>query len=90
MALEESDKKKTAFSTLQGHYEFKVMSFGLINTPGTFQRLVECALAALTNEQYFIYFDDIIVLSSSFVEHLQQLTNISMALRQARLQLKLS
>ena len=90
VALEESDKEKTAFSTLQGHYEFNVMPFGLINAPATFQRLMECALAGLTNEQCLIYLDDIIVFSSSFVEHLQRLRNIFVALRQARLQLKLS
>ena len=90
VTLEESDKEKTAFSTLQGHYEFNVMPFGLTNAPATFQRFMECALAGLTNEQCLIYLDDIIVFSSSFVEHLQRLRNIFVALRQARLQLKLS
>ena len=49
LELTESGKEKTAFSTSQGHYnyEFNVMSFGLINTPATFQRLMECALAGL-------------------------------------------
>ena len=69
MALEESDKEKTAFSTLQGHYEFNVMPFGLTSTLATFQRLMECALAGLTNGQCLIYLDNIIVFSSSFVEH---------------------
>ena len=43
--------------------------------------------AGLLNEQCLIYLDDT---SSSFVEHLQQLKNIFVALREARLQLKLS
>ena len=90
VALEESDKEKTAFSTLQGHYEFNVMSFGLTNAPATFQRLMECVLTRLTNEQCLIYLDDIIVFSSSFVEYLQQLRNIFVVLHQACLQLKLS
>ena len=73
VALEESDKEKTAFSTSQGHYEFNVMPFGLTNPPATFQRLMECALAGLTNEKCLIYLDDIIVFSSTFSDHLKQL-----------------
>ena len=48
VALEESDKEKTAFSTPQGHFEFNVMPFGMTNAPATFQRLMECALSGLT------------------------------------------
>ena len=90
MALEEADKEKTAFSTHQGHFNFIVMPFGFTNAPATFQRLMERALAGLTNEQCLIYLDDIIIFSSSFPEHLQGLRNTFMALRQAHLQLKLS
>ena len=78
VVLEESEKEKTVFSTLQGHYEFNVMPFGLTNAPATFKKLMECALVGLTNEQCLIYLHDIFVFSSTFAEHLQQLRNIFM------------
>ena len=35
--LQESDRPKTAFRTPLGHYQFRVLPFGLTNAPATFQ-----------------------------------------------------
>ena len=80
-------KKKTAFSTPKGHFEFNVMPFGLTNAPATFQRLMECVLAGLTEEKCLIY---IVVFSRTFEEHIERLMNVFQALRQAGLKLKLN
>jgi len=42
------------------------MPFGLTNAPATFQRLMECTLADLTQEQCLIYLDDIVCVQFIF------------------------
>lgn len=36
----EEEIPKTAFQTIDGHYEFLVMTFGLTNSPASFQALM--------------------------------------------------
>ena len=86
--VKEEDKEKTAFSIPQGHFEFNKMPFGLTNAPATFQRLMECILAGLVGEECLIYIDDIVILSRTFLEHLQRLRNVFQRLRDASLKLK--
>jgi hypothetical protein len=39
--LDPQDKEKTAFSVRRGHYQFRVMPFGLSNAPAHFQRIMD-------------------------------------------------
>eukprot|EP00731_Ephydatia_muelleri_P014390 Em0008g110a len=82
------DRPKTAFSTPEGLYQFRVMPFGLCNAPATFQRLMDRVLGTLKWSSCLVYFDDIIVVGSSFGDHLRHITSVLMKLREAGLKLK--
>ena len=77
------DRKKTAFCTPNGLFEFKVMPFGLCNGPATFQRLMDLVLAGLQMSHCLVYVDDVIVMSRSFQEHLRNLRQVFERLREA-------
>ena len=87
--LEEGDKPKTAFAThIGGLYQFTTMLFDLCNAPVTFQRIAERALEGLQWHIAVLFLDDIIVYSSSFVDHLGDLTLVMERLQNAGLKLK--
>ena len=88
VALDPSDKEKTAFATPFGLYQFRVMPFGLCNAPATFQRLMEQVLAGLHWSCCLVYLDDIIVFSRSISEHLSKLREVFSRLKQAGLKVK--
>ncbi|KAL0180227.1 hypothetical protein M9458_025669, partial [Cirrhinus mrigala] len=46
------DEWKTAFSTTSGHYEYRVMPFGLANSPSCFQAFVNEVFRDMLNHSY--------------------------------------
>ena len=85
VAAEHQDK--TAFCTPEGLYEFNVMPFGLCNAPATFQQLINSVLAGLQWTSCLVYIDDIIVVGSSFDQHLSNLQQVLERLKQAGLKI---
>ncbi|XP_071487443.1 uncharacterized protein [Diadema antillarum] len=79
----EEDRKKTAFVTPDGQYEFKVLPFGLVNAPAVFTRMMRALLEGLPHVVHYI--DDILIYSSSWEEHLNDIRQVCLRLRQAHL-----
>lgn len=83
--MDDQSRDKTAFTCPFGLYQFNVMPFGLKNAPETFQRLMEMTLGEQRGHICFVYLDDIIVYSSSWMQHFDDLQEIFSKLRAARL-----
>ena len=63
------------------------MPFGLCNAPATFVRLMEKVLRGLSWKICLVYLDDIIVMSRTFDEHIENLAKVISCLKQADLKL---
>ena len=82
--MKEEDKKYTAFSTNQGHFEFNRMPFGLKNSPATFQRMMDNAFG----KGCLAYIDDIVIYGSTLEEHNKNLEAVLKRTKDLGLRLK--
>lgn len=88
--LAEGEEHKTAFHTHSGHYEFMVMSFGLAGGPATFNGAMTVTLHPLMRYCVLVFFDDILVFSKTWSDHLSHLRQVLGLLRRDHWKVKFS
>lgn len=69
LKIKAEDVAKTAFWTQYGHYEFLVLSFGLMNALTTFMNLMNWVFKSFLDKFIIVFIDDILVYSKSLEEH---------------------
>ena len=65
VAMSPEAKRKAAFVTNEGLFQFRVMPFGLCNAPATFERLMDRVLRGMQWPRSLVYLDDVISFGKS-------------------------
>lgn len=64
------------FRMHDGHYEYRVMPFGLCNSPTTFQATIYDIFRVVLHKFVIVIFDDILVFSDSVDAHVEHLSHV--------------
>lgn len=87
IALEESSRDMTSFSTERGSFRFTRLPYGLKIAPNSFQRMMTIAFSGLTTEKAFLYMDDLMVIAPSENQMLKNLREVFTTFRKFNLKL---
>ena len=79
--MNQDDIHKTAFRTPLGHFQWKVMPFGLCNAPATFQNAMNNLFGSRIGKYVLVYMDDILIFSTTKEEHIQHVQEVLSLLR---------
>ena len=72
----ESSRERTAFFTPDGHFHFKRMPFGLVNSGAVFQRAIDKMIKGLKQKNVVAYVDDILIGAKTEQEAIKVLENL--------------
>ena len=86
--LTDRAKEISAFVTSDGLFQYKVMPFGMKNSPATFQRMINSVISGLSNCEAYI--DDVILHSDTWDNHLQAISAFFDRLSDAKLTVNLT
>ena len=86
--LTDRTKEISAFVMPDGFFQYKVMPFGMKNAPATFQGMINKIISGLQGCEGYI--DDVVVYANSWEDHLDQLRNLFLKLREAQLTVNLA
>ena len=88
VAMSPEAKRKAAFVTNKGLFQFRVMPFGLCNASAMFERLMDRVLCGMRWSRCLVYLDDVISFGKSVPEALGRLEEVLARLSDFGLQLK--
>ena len=83
--MAEEDRPKTAFSTPMGHFQWKVMPFGLMTSGAIFTRMMRNLLQPLQCDEVDNFIDDIMVGTENEERHIEVLRMVLGRLREGSL-----
>ncbi|KAI2661157.1 Transposon Tf2-6 polyprotein [Labeo rohita] len=86
--IRSGDEWKTAFVTPSGHYEYRVMPYGLANSPSIFQNFMNEIFRDMLHQFVVVYIDDILIYSNDLSSHISHVKQVLQRLRKYQLYLK--
>ncbi|UYV77262.1 hypothetical protein LAZ67_15000280 [Cordylochernes scorpioides] len=88
--IDEKDRHKTSFVTQLGCYEWNRLPYGLKNAPSQFERIMKSVFTKHNIHYALNYFDDIIIHSKTYEEHIKHLDDILCIFEQEDIKLNLN
>ena len=76
ISLHEATQHLTTMITPSGNFSFKVLPFGLRNSPAVYQRFMNSVFAGINWKYCLIFVDDCCVFSRTFDEHISALASV--------------